>query len=472
MKLANPAIATIAASMAMVGCSQMNTLENGATYVSSSNGIGTSHSSKARKTKPRYVPSQEEVDRFVANQPAELRDQYAALYSEGPRNAVLNQTRIGLAAMDLGYFDHAEVAFEDALQRIESFYVGDGKAKMAKSKFKKESIKDFKGEPYERAMAYFYRGLLYLREGDYENARASFLSGSFQDSFTEQEKFAADFAVLDYLAGWASQCDGNADLAGDYYRAARKHNPALREPADTDNVLFVAGLGRSPVKVGRGKHKERLEFARPQGENARQAVFQVAAPAIGESWQVATVEGSNVFWQASTRGGRPVDAILDGKAQFKSTTATVADVGAETANAFLQSASFTGNTDMLVVGAASAIISLGASIFSDMTTPEADTRYWDNLPGSIAVGTATMSDSALEARATFTYPSGKQTSREVALSSDAGSCQLVWTRSQRASSIPASAPGSDLSRKDIKKLNKKFAPQAEAFRAKLINTRF
>ena len=29
-----------------------------------------------------------------------------------------------------------------------------------------------KGEPYERAMVYYYRGLIFLRNGDYENARA------------------------------------------------------------------------------------------------------------------------------------------------------------------------------------------------------------------------------------------------------------------------------------------------------------
>jgi hypothetical protein len=30
----------------------------------------------------------------------------------------------------------------------------------------------FIGEPYERAMAYYYRGLLYWRDGEIDNARA------------------------------------------------------------------------------------------------------------------------------------------------------------------------------------------------------------------------------------------------------------------------------------------------------------
>ena len=55
----------------------------------------------------------------------------------------------------------------EALDRIEAVYADNAKAEAARSKFTKENAKDFKGEPYERAMAYYYRGLAYLAEGDY-----------------------------------------------------------------------------------------------------------------------------------------------------------------------------------------------------------------------------------------------------------------------------------------------------------------
>ena len=48
-------------------------------------------------------------------------------------------------------------------------------------------------------MAYYYRGVLYLRDGDYENARASFKGGMLQDGFAEEEQNRSDFALLSFL---------------------------------------------------------------------------------------------------------------------------------------------------------------------------------------------------------------------------------------------------------------------------------
>ena len=44
-------------------------------------------------------------------------------------------------------------------------------------------------------------GLSYLALGDFENARASFKAGEYQDSLSRAEKYQADFALLNFLAG-------------------------------------------------------------------------------------------------------------------------------------------------------------------------------------------------------------------------------------------------------------------------------
>src|ERR1700683_4680814 len=117
-----------------------------------------------------------DAQQFAADKPPELQPLFNALYVEGEHNAVLNFDYLGLAALEVGDYGVAEKALDAAIERIEAIYADNLSAKKAKSVFSAEKVKDFKGEPYERAMTYFYRGVLYLRVGDYQNARASFLS--------------------------------------------------------------------------------------------------------------------------------------------------------------------------------------------------------------------------------------------------------------------------------------------------------
>ena len=41
-------------------------------------------------------------------------------------------------------------------------------------------------------MTYYYRGLLFMARGDYENARASFRSAEYQDTISSNETYAGD----------------------------------------------------------------------------------------------------------------------------------------------------------------------------------------------------------------------------------------------------------------------------------------
>ena len=68
-------------------------------------------------------------------------------------------------------------------------------AELARSNFAREDVKDFKGEPFERAMVFYYLGLSYLALGDFENARTSIKAGEYQDNLSRAEKYQADFAL-------------------------------------------------------------------------------------------------------------------------------------------------------------------------------------------------------------------------------------------------------------------------------------
>jgi len=83
------------------------------------------------------------------------------------------------------------------------FWQGQERTKIAQL-FCSRIKKTFLGEPYERVMAYYYRGILYWMDGEPDNARACFRSAQLQDSDTVDKTYASDYALLDYLDGLAS----------------------------------------------------------------------------------------------------------------------------------------------------------------------------------------------------------------------------------------------------------------------------
>jgi len=329
---------------------------------------------------------------WVDSKPQALRKFYSALLRDGEYNAVANFAKLGKAAIAVGEYTTAEWAFDQALDRIEAIYANDEAAKAARSKFSAEAIKDFKGDPYERAMAYYYRGLLYLRVGDYGNARASFVSAEYQDTVSEAEEFQSDFAVMNFLAGWSARCMGSDTLAKDSFAAASKIEPKLAEPPEGYNVLHIAESGLGPVKLMRGQGGQMVGLVRsvdytPDG-------FQ---PTLGGA---PLVRAADINFQATTRGGRKFDAIMNGKVNFKSTMNSVSNVAA-TATSLL--------SDQL--GVAGSVLGLlgafGAGAAADATKTQVDVRYWDSLPDTIFLTTGKSAVAAKAAPQTAAKGKGK-----------------------------------------------------------------
>ncbi len=79
-----------------------------------------------------------------------------------------------LAATALRQSDHAlaKEKLDDAIAQIGGIVTNSESAARARSLFAAESTKIFIGEPYERTMAYYYRGILYWREWEPDNARS------------------------------------------------------------------------------------------------------------------------------------------------------------------------------------------------------------------------------------------------------------------------------------------------------------
>ena len=81
------------------------------------------------------------------------------------KDRVLAEYRLAATELRAGNFEAAKRQLDAALLRIGGLISGpDEAAKRARGLFNAEREKTFIGEPYERVMAFYYRGLLYWRD--------------------------------------------------------------------------------------------------------------------------------------------------------------------------------------------------------------------------------------------------------------------------------------------------------------------
>jgi hypothetical protein len=285
-----------------------------------------------------------------------------------PRDRVLWQYRTAAAAMDRGQFSYARQLLDDALLTTGGISSDKG-AKLARSYFHPESAKTFIGEPYERVMAYYYRGILYWMDGEPDNARACFRSAQIQDADAENHQYAADYVILDYLDGLVT-----AKLGGDgsdaFKRAdAETHLAKPPPPEPKANVLFFVEAGPGPYKYASGEYREELHFGVPSAP-----VHSARIEVDGRTLDAPLTD--DLYFQATTRGGRVMDHVLANKAVFKTATDVAGNVG------IIGGVIAASQRDRTSQEVGIGLIAAGviSKIVSATTTPAADIRVWDNLP--------------------------------------------------------------------------------------------
>ncbi|HMJ91686.1 MAG TPA: hypothetical protein VK530_17825 [Candidatus Acidoferrum sp.] len=293
----------------------------------------------------------------------------------GPKkDRVLWEYRLALAAMRRGDYVEAKQQLDSAIARIGGIYTTDSEAKKARGYFHNEAKKTFIGEPYERVMAYFYRGILYWMDGEPDNARACFRSAQFQDADAEKHEYAADYVLLDYLDGFAS-VKLNGDGKDEFDRAVKNARGTSAPPAYNKkaNVLVFLEFGRGPMKYASGARAEQLRF-REEPSPVRSVNLRV------DSQQYPLVPYDDLQWQATTRGGREMDHILANKVVFKDVTKGVAIAAGVTSFMLadpnqIAKRGYPGEAALIAGGVAAV-----AGILTATTKTEADIRAWDNLP--------------------------------------------------------------------------------------------
>ena len=300
-----------------------------------------------------------------------LADGRAAIEHGPRRDRVLWEYRAAATAMRRGQFGDAKQLLDDALLTLGGIYGPDKEARKARGYFASEAKKTFIGEPYERVMAYFYRGILYWIDGELDNARACFRSGEIMDSDAENKTYSSDYVLLDYLDGLSM-----AKLGSDGSEALKRAHAEARlaKPSDYDpqaNVMFFVEFGNGPVKYATGQYGEELRF-RP----GHSAVRSIQIKVNGQTVRAEPYD--DLTFQATTRGGRVMDHILANKAVFKSATDTAGNAAVIGGAILATQQDHHRAADEVGVGLlAAGVIS---KIISAATTPAADARAWDNLP--------------------------------------------------------------------------------------------
>lgn len=178
-------------------------------------------------------------------------------------NFVLNNVRLGSAALAEQDLDTAESAFLAAYEVINAVGTNDGGRTLG-AVLVDEKLRIWRGEPYERAMANFYLGLVYYMRGDYDNARAGFENSLFKlrdyvdegsagnaDAYRDVE---SNFALGSLMLARSWQRLGRDDKAGQHFERAAELRPYLRAAADPArnaraNVLLVVDFGYGPRKL-------------------------------------------------------------------------------------------------------------------------------------------------------------------------------------------------------------------------------
>lgn len=190
-------------------------------------------------------------------EPLELQREFAT--RAGPDQA-LQQVRLASMALAEGRPELAEQALRAAVARMQDFRADGTFRAMVGA----ESSKEWKGEPYEKMMAFLYLGLLLFEKGDHGNALAMARSAVLADTGTSAEGYRSDFAAAFVLQALAYDRLGerhNAERAigraadalwqramVDHLSAVLHAVPPSEDPSEeAARALLLAGL---PVGVG------------------------------------------------------------------------------------------------------------------------------------------------------------------------------------------------------------------------------
>ena len=247
------------------------------------------------------------------------------------RSRALFYADCGILATYANGINVAKRALDKGIATFESVTIAGEHEKEASSLHGSESAKLFKGEPHERVLVYLHRGLLFLSEGDYENAHACFLNASLQDTMAERNRERGDWLTLDALlllckrAMGSESADEFAERCESRYAREIQSWRRLSKPFKRNPAIILIAVGRGPQKKTR---RARAASTSLGYKEIPTHVAGIRVLAEGSAIDLACTD--DVYLQAETRGRRNMDQLLARKARASENTDTAGTIAATT----------------------------------------------------------------------------------------------------------------------------------------------
>ena len=295
------------------------------------------------------------------------------------RNIVLADIHYAGATFVAGDYRDAQAALVAASKIMEDVAYGAerGQAAMAL----RHSMRVYKGEPYERAMAYTYLGLIFYRRGDFENARSAFNLALLADrgSKGDNEDYRDDFTLAHYLIGKTYLKLGEADNAAISFGKVKKYvadNPFAdaAKLKDTNFTLLVelgCGPGKRPDMIVGS-----VDVVQPCPYPERSAEVFLDGQSLGKAGKLVDVN-----YQGTTSGSSSRDTAQAAKG---------------VAVAVLKQIPF--------VGILGSVAEMGG-------VNKADLRHWRLMPGEVHVIEAKVPEGLHTVQVKFFDKDGKELER-------------------------------------------------------------
>ncbi|MDQ3438829.1 MAG: hypothetical protein M3478_00600 [Planctomycetota bacterium] len=315
---------------------------------------------------------------YFAGDPARAVQQLKPLAQKPDENFVLNNARLGSAALIQYDLAEAEAAFLRAYEVLNSFGVNSGGRSLG-AILVDEKIRVWRGEPFERAMLNFYLGLVYYMQQDYGNARGAFENALFKlrdyaddadrkkDDYTEVE---SNFALAAIMLGKCWQRLGRDDLAHAAFDRVTQMRSSLAPLADYDrnlksNLLLVVDFGYGPRKVTDFDGAIAGFAPEPQQEGL------IPPPQVSVDGQSVDVTGLN---QA------PVDLLAIAQDRKWQSIDTIRTVKSVVGTGLIYGGAYEATRRRGDSGTALALIAAGVLL---KATSQADVRQWEMLPRTV-----------------------------------------------------------------------------------------